>query len=74
MVVDADDTGVLYILFLVNVASRRHKEGKLLKMCAYFLKAQHCHLPENTKNAYSKLATSSNAEGLKTNHHHISPP
>ena len=49
MVVDAGDTGVLYILFLVNVASRRYKEENLLKRWAFFLKAQYCHLAENTK-------------------------
>ena len=38
----ADDTGVLLILFLVNVASLRHEEEKLLRMWAYFSKAQHC--------------------------------
>ena len=69
MEVDADDTGVLYIFFLVNVTSRRHKEEKLLRRCAYFLKAQHCHLTGDYENAYSKLTTSPNAEGLKTNHH-----
>ena len=67
--VDADDTRVLYILFLVNVDSRRHKEEKLLKMWAYFSKARHCHLTGEYENAYSKLTTSPNAEGLKTNHH-----
>ena len=72
--VDADDTRVLYILFLVNVASRRHKEEKLLKMWAYFSKAQHYHLTGGYENAYSKLTTSPNAEGLKTNHHNISLP
>ena len=67
--VDAGDTGVLLILFLVNVASVRHEEEKLLRRCAYFLKAQHCHLTGEYENAYSKLTTSPNAEGSKTNHH-----
>ena len=40
MEVDADDTEVLLIIFLVNVASLRHEEEKLLRMWAYFLKAQ----------------------------------
>ena len=40
MEVDADDTEVLLIIFLVNVASLRHQEEKLLRMWAYFLKAQ----------------------------------
>ena len=69
MEVDADDTGVLYILFLVNVASLLHEEENLLRMWAYFSKAQHCHLIGEYENAYSKLTTSPNAEGLKTNHH-----
>ena len=38
MEVDADDTGVLLILFLVNVASLRHEEEKLPKMWGLFLK------------------------------------
>ena len=38
MEVDADDTGVLLIIFLVNVAPLRHEEKKLLKMWALFLK------------------------------------
>ena len=70
MVVDAGDTGVLLHLFLANVASLRHEEEKLLKMWAFFLKAQYCRLTREYKNAYSTLlATSPNAEGLKTNHH-----
>ena len=40
MEVDADDTEVLFIIFLVNVASLRHQEEKLLRTWAYFLKAQ----------------------------------
>ena len=67
MVVDAGDTGVLLHLFLVNVASLKHEEEKLLKG-AYFLKAQRCHLTRGYKNAYSILATSPDAKGLKTNH------
>ena len=74
MEVDVDDTGVLLVLFLVNVASLRHEEEKLLRMWAYFLKAQHCHLTGEYENAYSKLTTSPNAEELKTNHHNSSPP
>ena len=47
----------------------KHKqEEKLLKRWALFLKAQYCHLTREYKNAYSILATSPNAEGLKTNH------
>ena len=45
------------------------QEGKLLRRCAYFLKAQHCHLTREYENTYSKLSTSPNAEGLKINHH-----
>ena len=74
MVVDAGDTGVLLHLFLVNVASLRHDEEKLLKRWPYILKAQHCHLTREYKNAYSILAASPNAEGLKTNQHNIIPP
>ena len=69
MVVDAGDTGVLLHLFLVNVASLEHEEEKLQKRWAFFLKAQYCHLTREYKNAYSMLATSPNAGGLKTNHH-----
>ena len=70
MVVDAGDTGVLLHLFFVDVASLKHEEEKLLKRWAFFLKAQqYCHLTREYKNAYSILATSPNAEGLKTNHH-----
>ena len=58
-----------YILFLVNVASLRYEEEKLLRMCAYFLKAQYCHLSGEYENAYFKLTTSPNAEELKTNHY-----
>ena len=43
-------------------------------MWAYFSKAQHYNLTGEYENAYSKLTTSPNAEGLKTNHHNISPP
>ena len=74
MEVDADDTGVLLHSLFVNVASLRHEEEKLLRMCAYFPRGQHCHLTGEYENAYSKLTTSPNAEGLKTNHHNISPP
>ena len=74
MVVDAGDTGVLLYLFLVNVASLKHEEEKLLKRWAFFPKAQYCHPTREYKNAYSILATSPNAERLKTNHHNISPP
>ena len=74
MVVEAGDTGVLLHLFLVNVASLKHEEEKLLKRWTYFLKAQHCHLAREYKSASSTLATSLNAEGLKTNHLNISPP
>ena len=38
MEVDADDTGVFLILFLVNVAFLRYEEEKLLKMWGLFLK------------------------------------
>ena len=69
MVVDAGDTGVLLHLFLVKVASLRHEEEKLLRMWAYFLRPKHCHLTGEYENAYSKLKTSPNAEGLKTNHY-----
>ena len=69
MVVDVGDMGVLLHLFLVNVASLKHEEEKFLKRWAFFLKAQYCHLTRGCKNAYSILATSPNAEGLKTNHH-----
>ena len=69
MVVNAGDTGVLLHLFLVNVASLRHEEEKVLKRWAFFLKAQYCHLTREYKNAYSILTTSPNAEGLNTNHH-----
>ena len=72
--VDAGDTGVLLHLFLVNVASFKREEEKLLKRWAFFLKAQYCHLTREYKNAFSILATSPKAEGLKTNHHNISPP
>ena len=34
-------------------------------------KTQHCHLIEEYQNAYSNLTTSTNAEGLQTNHHNI---
>ena len=71
MVVDAGDTGVLLHLFLVNVSSLKHEEEKLLKRWAFFLTAQYCHLTREYKNAYSILATSPNAEGLKTNHRNI---
>ena len=74
MVVDAGGTGALLHLFLVNVASLRHEEEKLLRLWAHFLRPKHCHLTGEYENAYSKLKTSPNAEGLKTNHHHISPP
>ena len=33
-----------YILFLVNVASLRYEEEKLLRKWAYISNAQHCHL------------------------------
>ena len=36
MEVDADDTGVLLILFLINVASLNHEEEKLLRMWGLF--------------------------------------
>ena len=65
MEVDADNTGVLLHLFLVNVASLRYEEEKLLKMWAYFSKTQHCHLTGENENVYFKLTTSPNAEGLK---------
>ena len=55
MVVDAGDTGVLLHLFLVNVASLRNEEEKILKRWALFLKAQYCHLTREYKNAYSIL-------------------
>ena len=71
MEVDADDTEVLLILFLVDVASLRHEEEKLLRMWADFSKAQQCHLTGEYENAYSKPTTSPNAEGSNTNHHNI---
>ena len=38
MEVDADDTGVLLIIFLVNLASLRYEEENLIKMWGLFLK------------------------------------
>ena len=66
MVVDAGDTGVPLHLFLVNVASLRHKEEKLLKTkglespSTVILSENtrtHCHLIREYKNAYSILPT-----------------
>ena len=70
MEVDGDDTGVLLILSLVSVAHLGYEGGKAYKgMGVYISKTQHCHLTGEYENAYSKLTTSPNAEGLKTNHH-----
>ena len=74
MEVDADDTGVLLILSLVNVASLGYEGGKLLKTWGLYREVQHCHLTGEYENAYSKLTTSPNAQGLKTRKHNISPP
>ena len=54
-----------YILFLVNVAFHRYEEEKLLRMWAYFSKAQHCHPTGEYENAYSKLTTSPKCGGIK---------
>ena len=70
MELNTDDTGVLLILSLVNVASLGYEGGKLIKTWGLYREAQHCHLTGEYKNAYSKLSTSPNAEGLKTNHHY----
>ena len=71
MEVDADDTGVLIILFLVNVASLRHEEEKLLKMWGLCLEGLTlCPLTGEYENVYSKLTMSPN-----TNHHNtVLPP
>ena len=62
MVVDAGDTGVLLHLFLVNVASLRHEEEKLLKTRA---SPSTVILSENTRTpTLYFLPTSPNAEGL----------
>ena len=58
MEVDADDTGVLLILSLVNVASLEYEGGKLIKTWGLYREAQHCHLTREYENAYSKLTTS----------------
>ena len=73
MEVDADDTGVLLLLFLVNVAYVRHKEEKLLRMWAFSQRPSTAILPENTKTPILNLRRLLNAEGLKINHHNISP-
>ena len=78
MVIDAGDTGVLLVLFLINLlgyvaslldlggeaSEKGRPEGPSTVI-----------LPENTRTpTLYLLPTSPNAEGLKTNHHHISPP
>ena len=65
MEVDADDTGVLLHLFLVNVASLRYEEEKLLRVWVYFSKAQPCHLTGEYENAYSNLTMSRKCGGIK---------
>ena len=64
MLVDAGDTGVLLHFFLVNVASLRHEEEKLLKT-----RGLESHstviLSENTRTpTLYLLPTSPSAEGL----------
>ena len=76
--VDAGDTGVLLILFLITLlgyvaslldhggteSEKGRPEGPSTVI-----------LPENTRTpTLYLLPTSPSAEGLKTNHHHISPP
>ena len=64
MVVDAGDTGVLLYLFLVNVASLRHEEEKLLKTKGLESPST-VILSENTRTpTLYFLPTSLNAEGL----------
>ena len=64
MVVDAGDTGVLLHLFLVNVASLRHEEEKLLKTRGLESPST-VILSENTRTpTLYVLPTSPNAEGL----------
>ena len=64
MVVDAGDTGVLLHLFLVNVASLRHEEEKLLKTRGLESPST-VILSENTRTpTLCLLPTSPNAEGL----------
>ena len=65
MVVDAGDTGVLLHIFLVNVASLRHEEEKLLKTRGLESPST-VILSENTRTPTTLyfLPTSPNAEGL----------
>ena len=64
MVVDAGDTGVLLHLFLVNVASLRHKKEKLRKTRGLESPST-VILSENTRTpTLYFLPMSPNAEGL----------
>ena len=64
MVVDAGDTGVLLHLFLVNVASLRYEEEKLLKTSGLESPST-VILSENTRTpTLYFLPTSPNVEGL----------
>ena len=71
MVVDAGDTGVLLILFLITlfdyVASLG---GKAFEEVCLLPGGPALSSTGEYKNAYFKVATAPNAEGLKTNHHH----
>ena len=60
MEVDADDTGVLLILFLVNVVSLRHEEEKLLNMWGLFLKNPALSSYRRIRKRLRKLTTSPN--------------
>ena len=74
MVVDAGDTEVLLHLFLMDVALLRHEEEKLLKTRGLESPST-VILSENTRTpTLYFLPTSPNVEGVKTNHHNISPP
>ena len=78
MEVDAGDTGVLLILFLITllgyVASLLDLGGKASEK-GWPEGPSTVILRENTRTpTLYLLPTSPNAEGFKTNHHHINPP
>ena len=69
--VDADGTGVIFILSLVHVAfSFEYDEGKFLRRGCY-VPIEHSTVKsrQDARTPIVPLGSSPNAEGLQTNHH-----